>query len=67
MADDKTKKDSRDRNKVSDSENYEIRYFRKKLGVSAQAVREAIMATGSNDRKVLEDYLVKRQSVKEKM
>jgi hypothetical protein len=57
MADDKTKKGKQDRNKVSGSENYEINYFKDKLGVSSQAVTGAIRATGSNDRKVLEKYL----------
>lgn len=64
MADNKTKKDKRDRNKVSDSEKYEIQYFKNKMGVSSQAVSGAIRATGSNDRKVLEDYLKKRQKQK---
>ncbi len=61
MADNKTQKDKRDRNKVSGSENYEIQYFKDKLGVSSQAVTGAIRATGSNDRKVLEEYLRKRR------
>ncbi|MDQ8141449.1 DUF3606 domain-containing protein [Chryseobacterium sp. CFS15] len=57
MADNKSKKDQRDRNKVSGSENYEIQYFKDKMNVSSQAVAGAIRATGSNDRKVLEAYL----------
>ena len=61
MADDKSKKGKGDRNKVSGSENYEIQYFKDKLGVSGQAVAGAIRATGSNDRKVLTDYLKKKQ------
>lgn len=60
MADDKTKKGKRDRNKVSGSENYEIQYFKEKMGLSSQAVTGAIRATGSNDRKTLEKYLKKR-------
>jgi len=51
------KKDQRDRSQVSGSENYEIQYFKDKLGVSSQAVTGAIRATGSNDRKTLEAYL----------
>ncbi|MBN8788952.1 MAG: DUF3606 domain-containing protein [Terrimonas sp.] len=62
MADNKTKRDGRDRSKVSGSENYEIQYFKDKLGVSSQAVTGAIRATGSNDRKVLEKYLKEKQS-----
>lgn len=57
MADDKSKKGKQDRSKVSGSENYEIQYFKDKLGVSTQAVTGAIRATGSNDRKVLTEYL----------
>jgi hypothetical protein len=57
MADNKSKKDQRDRSKVSGSENYEIQYFKDKLGVSSQAVTGAIRATRSNDRKTLEAYL----------
>lgn len=57
MSDDKTKKGKQDRSKVSGSEDYEIQYFKDKMGVSGQAVAGAIKATGSNDRKVLEKYL----------
>lgn len=60
MADNKSKKGKSDRNKVNGSENYEIQYFKDKLGVSSQAVTGAIRATGSNDRKVLTEYLKKR-------
>ena len=61
MADNKDKKGKSDRNKVSGSENYEVQYFKEKMGVSGQAVAGAIRATGSNDRKVLTDYLKKKQ------
>lgn len=60
MADDKSKKGKSDRNQVSGSENYEIQYFKEKMGVTSQAVTGAIRATGSNDRKVLTEYLKKR-------
>ncbi|TJY67120.1 DUF3606 domain-containing protein [Sphingobacterium alkalisoli] len=36
MADNKEKNGKSDRNKVSGSENYEIQYFKDKLGVSSQ-------------------------------
>lgn len=62
MADDKSKRGKTDRNKVSGSENYEIQYFKDKLGVSSQAVTGAIRATGSNDRKVLTEYLKKKHN-----
>jgi hypothetical protein len=61
MSDDKTKKGAQDRNKVNGNENYEVQYFKEKMGVSSQAVTGAIRATGSNDRKVLEKYLKDKQ------
>ncbi|NML56657.1 DUF3606 domain-containing protein [Chryseobacterium cheonjiense] len=61
MADNKSKKDQRDRNKLSGSENYEIQHFKEKMNVSSQAVTGAIRATGSNDCKVLEKYLKEKQ------
>jgi len=57
MSDNKSKTGKQDRNRVSGSENYEIQYFREKMGVSTQAVTGAIRATGTNDRKVLTEYL----------
>ncbi|MFP3596960.1 DUF3606 domain-containing protein [Chryseobacterium sp. SIMBA_029] len=64
MADDKSKKGKQDRNKVSGSENYEIKYFKDKMNVTSQAVTGAIRATGSNDRKTLETYLKGKQEKK---
>ncbi|MGK6342476.1 DUF3606 domain-containing protein [Chryseobacterium sp. DT-3] len=61
--DNKSKKGKLDRNQVSSSENYEIQYFKDKLGVSSQAVVGAIKSTGSNDRKTLEAYLKKRHNI----
>jgi hypothetical protein len=61
MSDDKSKKGAQDRNKVNGNENYEVQYFKEKMGVSSQAVTGAIRATGSNDRKVLEKYLKDKQ------
>ncbi|MBO9594648.1 MAG: DUF3606 domain-containing protein [Niabella sp.] len=62
MTDNKTIRDGRDRSKVSGSEKYELQYFKEKLGVSGQAVTGAIKATGSNNRKTLEQYLKKRHA-----
>lgn len=56
------KKGKQDRNKVSGSERYEIQYFKDKLGVSGQAVAGAIKATGSNDRKILTEYLKNKKN-----
>jgi len=57
MSDNKSKKDGRDRSQVSGSEDYEVQYFKDKMNVSAEEVKEAIQETGSNDRKKLEEYL----------
>ncbi|MBZ9974143.1 MULTISPECIES: DUF3606 domain-containing protein [unclassified Mesorhizobium] len=40
MADDKSKRDSRDRNRVSVEEDYEVRYLAEKAGITAQQVRK---------------------------
>jgi hypothetical protein len=56
MADDKTKQDGRDRSKVNPTEDYEVQYFKEKLGVSATQLKEAIQRLGTNDRKKLTDY-----------
>jgi Protein of unknown function (DUF3606) len=48
MADDKTKKDGRDRNRVAGGEDYEIEYLAKKTGISAGAARELVRKHGSN-------------------
>jgi len=61
MSDDKTKKGKQDRSQVNGNENYEIQYFKDKMGVSSQAVTGAIKSTGSNDRKTLEKYLKDKQ------
>jgi hypothetical protein len=53
MADDKTKRDFRDRDRVSADEDYEVEYFAKKVGLTVQQVRELIKKHG-NDRATLE-------------
>jgi hypothetical protein len=53
MADDKTKRDFRDRDHVSAEEEYEVRYFAKQHRITPDEVRELIRAHG-NDRKTLE-------------
>ena len=56
MPDDKNKRDSRDRNRVSGSEDYELSCLEEKLGVSREQVLEAIASIGNNREKV-EAYL----------
>lgn len=53
MADDKTKRDFRDRDRVSADEDYEVEHFAQKAGLTPQQVRELIKQHG-NDRKMLE-------------
>jgi hypothetical protein len=56
MADDKNKRDGRDRSRVSGSEEYELQYLAEKLNVSAEEVRRAIEQVG-NSREKVEEYL----------
>lgn len=58
MADDKTKKDFRDRNRVASDEDYELDYLAQKHGITREAAREAVDAVGP-DRKKVEEYLSK--------
>lgn len=53
MADDKSKTDSRDRDRVAGDEEYEVGYFASKFGLSIPQVRELIAKHG-NDRATLE-------------
>ncbi|RWP51372.1 DUF3606 domain-containing protein [Mesorhizobium sp.] len=52
MADDKNKRDFRDRNRVSADENYEVEYFALEMGISPDQVRDLILTIG-NDRAAL--------------
>lgn len=46
-----------DRKKVNSSQDYELAHVAEKMGVSIQQVTGAKRATGSNDRKVIEQYI----------
>ncbi len=52
-----------ERSSVNSSEPYEVKYLAEKLGVSSQAIAGAKRATGSNDRKDIENY-IKQKSKK---
>lgn len=54
MADDKSKRDFRDRDRVSAEEDYEVQYFAKEHGISPEQVRELIKKHG-NSRAKLEE------------
>ncbi|WP_366664460.1 DUF3606 domain-containing protein [Mesorhizobium sp.] len=62
MADDKTKRDFRDRDCVSADEDYGVRYFAKQHRITPEQVRELIGEHG-NDRKTLEREARKLQGV----
>ena len=55
MSDD-THKRSRDRSRIAMNEEYEVRYWTKKLGVSEEELGEAVRAVGNRADKV-EEYL----------
>ncbi|MER9829145.1 DUF3606 domain-containing protein [Mesorhizobium sp. M0134] len=49
MADDKRKRDFRDRNRVSADEDYEVEYFAEQNGITPDQARQLIKTHG-NDR-----------------
>jgi len=53
MADDKSKRDYRDRNRVAGDEAYEVQHFAKANGITVEQARELIRKHG-NDREELE-------------
>jgi hypothetical protein len=53
MADDKSKRDSRDRDRVSADDDYEVQYFATKAGITPQQVKDLIAKHG-NSRETLE-------------
>ena len=56
MADDKGKRDYRDRTRINTTERYEMDYWKKKFGVSGQQLAGAVRAVGPTVKKV-EKYL----------
>jgi len=60
MADDKSKKDYRDRTRININEDYEKEYWKKRFDVSGQALAGAIRAVGVSVKKV-EKYLREKE------
>jgi hypothetical protein len=60
MSDDKTKSGSPDRDRISTSEDYEVRYWADKFGVSHEELKNAVKESGSNSPKIVEEYLKNR-------
>jgi hypothetical protein len=56
MADDKSKTGGQDRTRISLSEDYEVRDWSKKFGVTADELRAAVKAVG-NEAKAVEAHL----------
>ncbi|EJE54423.1 Protein of unknown function (DUF3606) [Acidovorax sp. CF316] len=56
MSDDKTKTGGQDRTRISVSEDYEVRDWAKKFGVTAEELKAAVKAVG-NDAKAVEAHL----------
>ena len=52
MADDKSKKGPQDRSKINLNEDYEVRYWTKKLGCTTAQLRAAVKKVGSSAKKV---------------
>lgn len=64
MSDNRDLRNDRDRSRVAGSQEYEVRYIAEKMGVSEEAVREAIQKVG-NIREKVEAYLTDRNNTKE--
>ncbi len=48
MVDDRSKKGPQDRNRINLSEDYEVRYWSEKFGVTPERLREAVQKVGSS-------------------
>lgn len=60
MADDKTKSGGQDRNRISLTEDYEVRDWAKKFNVTPDQLRAAVKAVG-NDASKVQEHLKKAQ------
>ena len=54
MSDDKSKTGSPDRDRINLSEDYEVQYWTKELGVSEQELRDIVQAVGNTSKAVRE-------------
>jgi hypothetical protein len=52
MADDKGKSGGQDRTRINPSQDYEVQDWAKKFGVSAEQLKAAVKAVGSNAKDV---------------
>lgn len=61
MSDNTSNTGSPDRDRISTSEDYEVRYWSEKFGVSNQELIDAVKASGSNSPDKVEAYLKKQK------
>ncbi|MCR6627257.1 DUF3606 domain-containing protein [Pseudoxanthomonas mexicana] len=54
MSDDKSKTGSPDRDRINLSEDYEVQYWTKELGVSEKELRDIVQAVGNTSKAVRE-------------
>lgn len=54
MSDNKSKTGSPDRDRINLSEDYEVQYWTKELGISEKKLRDVIQAVGNTSRAVRE-------------
>jgi hypothetical protein len=62
MADEPSKRGPRDRSRISTSEDYEVRYWSQKFGVSSEQLKAAVRKVG-NSAKAVERELKAAQSI----
>jgi hypothetical protein len=55
MAHDLSKKGSQDRSRINIHEDYEVRYWTKKAGISADKLKEAVQKVGNSAQAVEKD------------
>ena len=55
MADDKSKRGGQDRERINMGEDYEVRYWTEKFGVSEQRLRDAVDKVGDRARAVAQE------------
>lgn len=54
MSDDKNQRNSPDSKRINPNEDYEVRYWSEKFGVSAQRLKKAVEEVGNSPEKVQE-------------
>lgn len=59
--DNKTKQDGRDDSKVDLNDANEVAYAAKQVGVTASEYKELAKASGSSNRKTIEEYIAKQK------